>query len=93
MNKKDVLIDVKEININEGFTGDVIQTILRRVQRDQQTLTNLRKTKKIGTNFITSMKNITKWTAGMIFDKGKCYLDEEVLELAKAAKEKSQNKF
>ena len=92
MNKKDV-IDVEEINFNEGFAGDVIQTILRRAQRDQQTLTNLRKTKKIGTDFTTSMKNSTKWTAGIIFDKGKCYLDEEVLQLAKAAKEKKQNKF
>ena len=39
------------------------------------------------------MKSSTKWTASIIFDKGKCYLDEEVLELAKAAKETKQNKF
>ena len=90
---KEDVIDVEDLNFNEGFAGDVIQTILRRAQRDQQTLNNLRKTKKIGSDFTSSMKSSTKWTAGIIFDKGKCYLDEEVLELAKAAKEKKQNKF
>ena len=59
--KKDV-IDVKDLNFNEGFTGDVIQTILRRAQRDQQTLNNLRKTKKIGSDFISFMQ-VTKLPA------------------------------
>jgi len=54
-NKKDT-IDIEDINFNEGFAGDVIQTILRRAQRDQQTLINLRKAKKIGTDFTTSIK-------------------------------------
>jgi len=53
----------------------------------------LNKTKADGVNFTTAMKNSTKWTAGVIFDKGKCYLDEEVLKLASDAKEKKQNKF
>ena len=39
------------------------------------------------------MKNSTKWTAGVIFDKGKCYLDEEVQKLASDAKEKKESKF
>jgi len=91
MNKEDD--GVEDINFNEGFAGEVIQTILRRAQRDQQTLDNLRKTKKLGTDFTTAMKSSTKWTAGIIFDKGKCYLDDEVLQLAKASKEKKQNKF
>ena len=39
------------------------------------------------------MKSSSKWTAGVIFDKGKCYLDNEVLQLAKDAKERKQSKF
>ena len=38
-------------------------------------------------------KNSTKWTAGVIFDRGKCYLDEEVLKLALDAKEKKEGNF
>ncbi len=91
MNKD--IIDVEDINFNEGFAGDVIQTILRRAHRDQKTLQNLRKTEKLSADFTTSMKSSTKWTAGVIFDKGKCYLDHEVLQLAKAAKERKQSKF
>ena len=86
------VIDVDDINFNEGFAGDVIQTILRRAQRDQKTLQNLRKSKKLGTDFTTSMKSSSKWTAGIIFDKGKCYLDNKVLQLAKDVKEKKQSK-
>ena len=87
------VIDVDDINFNEGFAGDVIQTILRRAQRDHKTLRNLRQSKKLGTDFTSSMKSSSKWTAGVIFDKGKCYLDHEVLQLAKDAKEKKQSKF
>ena len=87
------VVDTNEININGGFAGNVIASIVRQAQRDQQTINNLNKTKADGINFTTAMKNSTKWTAGVIFDKGKCYLDEEVLKLASDAKEKKQSKF
>ena len=86
-------IDTNELNINQGFAGNIIASIVRQAQRDQQTIQNLDKARDDGIDFTTAMKNSTKWTAGIIFDKGKCHLDEEVLKLASDAKERKQNKF
>ena len=36
-------IDVDEINISEGFAGETLCTIIRKLQRDKQTLENLKK--------------------------------------------------
>ena len=86
-------ITVTDVNINGGFAGTVIASILRQAQCDQQTIENLNKLEDDGVDFTIAMKNSTKWTAGVLFDKGKCYLDEEVLRIASDAKEKKESKF
>ena len=88
-----IAMNATDLNINGGFAGNVIASILRQAQRDQQTIENLNKSKEDGLDFTTAMKNTTKWTAGVLFDKGKCYLDEEVLRLASDAREKKESKF
>ena len=39
------------------------------------------------------MKNSTKWPARVLFDKGKCYLDEKVLRIASDARKKKKVSF
>ena len=92
-NNNPIEFKTTELNINEGSAGNIIASIVRQAQRDKQTIQNLNKAKNDGIDFTTAMKNSTKWTAGVIFDKGKCYLDEEVLKLALDAKERKQGKF
>ena len=86
-------IGATDLNINGGFAGTVIAFIIRQAQHDQQTIENLNKSNEDGVDFTTAMKNSTKWTAGVLFDKGKCYLDEEVLRIASDAKERKESKF
>jgi len=85
--------DVKDINITDGFAGETLCTILRKLQRDHQTMENLDKTRKNGTDFVESMKNVRRWTAGVIFDHNKCYLDEEVLEVATSHIKKKEKEY
>ena len=92
-NNNPIEFKTTKFNINEGFAGNVIASIVRQAQRDKKNIQNLNQAKDDGIDFTTAMKNSTKWTAGVIFDKGKCYLDEEVLKLALVAKEKKQGKF
>jgi hypothetical protein len=84
-------VDFEEPNFNEGYAGHVIQSILRKAQRDAQTVKNIELKSNHGNDFIASMKNVKHWSAGVIFKKGKCYLDEEVLEMAASAKRKNDD--
>ena len=86
-------VNFEELNFNEGYAGHVIQSILRKAQRDTQTVQNIELKLNHGKDFITSMKNVKRWSAGVIFKKGKCYLDEEVLEMAASAKRKKEDAF
>jgi hypothetical protein len=86
-------VNFDELNFNEGYAGYVIQSILRKAQRDTQTVKNIELKLNHGTEFIASMKNVKRWSAGVIFQKGKCYLDEEVLEMAASVKRKKDDAF
>ena len=74
-------IDVADMNISEGFAGEVLRTILQKLQKVKQTLDNLQKSRDTGTDFLQSMKHMKIWTAGVIFENKKCHLDEEVLQI------------
>jgi hypothetical protein len=86
-------VNFDELNFNEGYAGRVIQSILRKAQRDTQTVKNIELKLNHGNDFIASMKNVKRWSASVIFKKGKCYLDEEVLQMAASDKRKKDNAF
>ena len=86
-------VPIEDLNFNSGFAGDVIATILRKAQRDAQILKNISLSNEHGSNFISSMENAKKFSAGVIFKHGKCYLDEDVLSMAMNAKEKKETQF
>lgn len=86
-------LDLSNLNMVNGFAGDTLCSIIRRLQRDEQTMKNLQKSKKEGTDFISTMKHVKKWSAGIIFDNNKCHLDEEVLQIARSFVEKKAVEF
>jgi len=86
-------IDVADMNISEGFAGEVLRTIVRKLQRDKQTLDNLQKSRDTGTDFLQSMKHMKRWTAGVIFENKKCHLDEEVLQIATEHMKKKEQAY
>ena len=88
---KKVLIE--DLNFNSGFAGKVIQTILQKAQRDQQILKNISLSNEKGCSFLSSMESAKKFTAGVIFKHGKCYLDQDVLAMAENAKQKKENQY
>ena len=79
------------IHFNTGYAGEVIQTILKKAQPDEQTLRNIEESKEKGLNFCGSIEKVKKWSAGVIFKTGKCYLDKDVLSMVIHAKQKKDN--
>ena len=69
-------IDIKDLNIATGFAEETLISILRQIQRDKQTQTNLQRSKKKGIGFLESMSHVKKWSSGTIFENNKCHLDE-----------------
>ena len=86
-------VEIEDINFNSGYAGEVIQTILKKAQRDEQTLRNIEESKEKGLNFCDSIEKVKKWSAGIIFKTGKCMLDKDVLTMAINAKQKKDNNF
>jgi hypothetical protein len=86
-------VDFDELNFNEGYAGHVIQSILNKSQRDAQTVKNIKLKSNHGNGFVASMKNVKRWSAGVILKKCKRHLDKEVLEMAASAKRKKDDTF
>ena len=89
----DKYVPIEDLNFNSGFAGDVITTILRKAQRDEQILKNISLSNDYGSDFISSMETAKKSSAGVIFKHGKCYLDEDILSMAMNAKENKEKQF
>ena len=86
-------LPIPDLNFNTGYAGDVITSILRKAQRDQQILKNISESNKQGSNFITSMGTAKKFSAGVIFKHGMCYLDKDILSMAINARQKKEKHF
>ena len=86
-------IDVDDMDISNGFAGEVLCTILQKLQRDKQTLNNLQKSRDTGTDFLPSMRHTKRWTAGVIFENNKCHLDEKVLQIATEHMKKKEEAY
>jgi len=86
-------VHIEDINFKTGYAGEVIRSILRKAQRDEQILKNIDLSNKIGTDFLSSMETAKKWSAGIIFKSGKCYLDKDVLSMVIKAKEKKNEQL
>ena len=71
----------------------MIQTILKKAQRDEQTLRNIEGSKLNGISFCKSIEKVKKWSAGVIFKSGKYYLDKDVSSMAINATQKKYNEF
>ena len=84
---------ISNLNITNGFAGETLCSILRKMQRDAQTLKNLQTNKQNGIDFVSSMKDLGKWSAGVIFDRNKCHLNEEVLMVAHNHLRKKEEEF
>ena len=86
-------VPIHDLNFNTGLAGDVITSILRKAQRDEQILKNISKSNKQGFKFISSMETAKKFSADVIFKHGECYLDEDILLMAINAKQKKRETF
>ena len=53
-------IEIEDINFNTCYAGEVIQTILNKSQRDEQTLCNIEGFKIEGISFCESMEKVKK---------------------------------
>ena len=63
-------------NFNPGYAGEVIQTILKKAQRDEQTLRNIEGSKLNGISFCKSIEKVKKWSAGVKLFKWKVLLGQ-----------------
>jgi len=91
--KQKHFVNMDDLNISNGFAGETLTSILRKLQRDKQTKMNLQKSKKNGIDFLESMSHVKKWSSGTIFENNKCHLDEEVLKMASINAMKKQKEF
>ena len=51
-------VESEDINFNSGYAGEVIQTILKKAQRDEQTLRNIEESKEKGLHFCDSIEKV-----------------------------------
>ena len=60
-------VHINKLNITDGFAGKTLCTILQKLQRDTQTLKNLKSSRDNGRTFLDTMKHVKKISSGVIF--------------------------